>query len=365
VAHDFNNLLTAINGYSDVALSTLGDGDNPRVRGAVEQIRRAGERAAGLTQQLLAFSRRQTLRPEVVDINAIVGEYVSLLARVLGEQVVLETTFGDDLPAVKADPVQLGQVIMNLAVNARDAMPDGGTLHIETATDESGAVSVIVSDSGEGIDPETRARIFEPFFTTKEPGSGTGLGLATVLGIVEQSGGTIDVSSEPGEGARFIVRLPATNEPTEPPAEDVPPAPPPGAETIMLVEDEDVVRELVATILEEEGYVVVSAASPRQALRLLEVVRPDLLLTDVVMPEMNGMELARRVLEQQPGIAVLYTSGYAADVVTDRNVLGPADAFIQKPYPAAALTDMVRRLLESHSRPNSELSSVKKTASAA
>jgi two-component system cell cycle sensor histidine kinase/response regulator CckA len=331
----------------------------------VEQIRRAGERAAGLTQQLLAFSRRQTLRPEVVNINAIVGEYVSLLARVLGEHVVLETAFGADLPAVKADPVQLGQVVMNLAVNARDAMPDGGTLRIETATDESGAVNVIVSDTGQGIEPEIRERIFEPFYTTKEPGSGTGLGLATVLGIVEQSGGTIDVSSEPGQGARFVVRLPATTEVTEPPAQEPPPATPARAATILLVEDEDVVRELVATILEEEGYDVVTAASPRQALRLAEATHPDLLLTDVVMPEMNGMELARRVLEQYPGIAVLYTSGYAADVVTDRNVLGPTDAFIQKPYPAAALTDMVRRLLETHSRPNRELSSMKKTASAA
>jgi PAS domain S-box-containing protein len=363
VAHDFNNLLTAINGYSDVALGVLEDTDS-RARHAVEEIRRAGERAAELTQQLLAFGRRQTLRPKVVSVNEIVEDCAGLLHRVLGEDIVLRTRLEPAVANVLADPGQLSQVLMNLAVNARDAMPAGGELRIETAN-EGPFVRVDVVDDGDGMDAETRARAFDPFFTTKELGSGTGLGLATVLGIVQQSGGRIEAISEPGEGATFSVFLPATEEraTSSPAPRDTEPVEVTGR--ILVVEDDHIVRGLVAETLEDAGFEVVEAALPSVALELVENGELDLLLTDIVMPEMNGRELARRILELRPGLRVLYTSGYAADVVSERGALDEGDAFIQKPYPTSALVEAVRELLAGQPRPKSELSSAKKSASPA
>jgi len=330
----------------------------------VEEIRRAGERAAELTQQLLAFGRRQTLRPKVVSVNEIVVDCAGLLHRVLGEDVALRTKLDPTVAKVLADPGQLSQVLMNLAVNARDAMPGGGELLIETANDGP-FVRVDVVDDGEGMDAETRARAFDPFFTTKELGSGTGLGLATVLGIVQQSGGRVDVLSEPGRGSTFSVFLPATEE--QAPAPPAPRAAEPVAISgrILVVEDDHIVRGLVAETLQDAGFEVIEAALPSAALELVETEDFDLLLTDIVMPEMNGRELARRILELRPGLRVLYTSGYAADVVSERGALDEGDAFIQKPYPTAALVEAVRELLAGQPRPKSELSSAKNSASAA
>ncbi len=354
VAHDFNNLLTAINGYSDVVLTALDGDEDARIRHAVEEIRRAGERAAELTRQLLAFGRRQTLRPEVVSLNAIVDDYAGLLQRALGEDIAMKTVLEPRLAHVKADPGQLGQVLMNLAVNARDAMPGGGSLTIETSNvslcgfhglPDGRYVRLGVADTGDGIDPRIRQRIFDPFFTTKEPGSGTGLGLATVLGIVEQSGGAVEVESQDGPGAVFAVYLPETDEPAAPAAD--PEADPAsiGSGTVLVVEDEEIVRELVTTMLREAGFRVVAAATAADALEIVAGERIDLLLTDVVMPGMNGRELAQHVLELRPGVRVLFTSGYAADVIADRGVLDPDDEFIQKPYPTAALVEAVNRML--------------------
>jgi len=363
VAHDFNNLLTAINGYSDVALAALEDTDS-RARHAVEEIRRAGERAAELTQQLLAFGRRQTLRPKVVSVNEIVEDCAGLLHRVLGEDVALRTKLDSTVANVLADPGQLGQVLMNLAVNARDAMPGGGELRIETANDGP-FVRVDVVDDGEGMDAETRAKAFDPFFTTKELGSGTGLGLATVLGIVQQSGGRVDVVSEPGEGTTFSVFLPATEEQVTEPAPLSADEPAALTGRILVVEDDHAVRALVVETLEDAGFEVIEAPLPSAALELVDGEDLDLLLTDIVMPEMNGRELARRILELRPGLRVLYTSGYAADVVSERRALDEGDAFIQKPYPTAALIEAVRELLAGQPRPKSELSSAKNSASPA
>jgi len=361
IAHDFNNLLTAINGYAEIALRALPERDGEKVRRGLEEIRRAGERAAELTQQLLAFSRQQMLRPEVVDLNAVVENYASVLERLLGEDVELELRTAVGVGRVRVDPGQLGQVILNLAVNARDAMPNGGRLAIETRAVPGGAarphglppgdyVELVVTDTGHGMDDETRARVFDPFFTTKEPGAGTGLGLSTVLGIVEQSGGAITVASTRGGGSTFRVFLPrveaAAPEP-EPPIEPERPA----AATILLVEDEEIVRSLVAEFLADAGYEVLEAAAPSEALELADRIEEiDLLVSDVVMPEMNGRELATRLLERRPGLRVLYISGYTGDVVAGRGVIGEGDAFLQKPFSGTELLRRVAELLPARAR---------------
>jgi two-component system, cell cycle sensor histidine kinase and response regulator CckA len=330
VAHDFNNLLLVINGYSEFLSSSLVD---ERQRHFAAEIRSAGERAAGLTQQLLAFSRRQVLQPRVVDLNESIRDLHGMLRSLIGEGIRVELSLDGDLRAIEADPGQVGQVLLNLAVNARDAMAGSGTLEISTfnAGDE---VVLEVADTGTGMDEATRSRIFEPFFTTKDVGQGTGLGLSTVYGVVTQSGGTIDVRSAPGEGTTFSIRLPATDrvEAVEP---DVDVAGTTAAERILVVDDEQIVRDLLAHTLRRQGYDVEVAAGARDA-RALEGPW-DLLLTDVVMPEMDGVELARHVDARQ----VLFMSGY-----DQRALAESAGAFLQKPFSGDELARSIRALLD-------------------
>src|SRR5881398_3958214 len=310
IAHDFNNILTAITGHADLLLEDLGHHD-PR-RADVDEIRRSAERAAGLTRQLLAFSRQQVLQPKVVDLNALVLDMDKLLRRLIGEDVELATVLDPALGRVTADPGQLEQVIVNLAVNARDAMPNGGRLTLETKNVDLDAdyptdrvtipagryVMLVISDTGTGMDAQTRARIFEPFFTTKVPGKGTGLGLATVHGIVAQSGGTITVESAPDQGSTFTIYLPQVDAPVEAAAPPVPvERPPRGSETVLLAEDEPAVRTIAQQALERHGYTVLAAPSGAAALALAaqHAATIDLLLTDVVMPGMSGRDLADRL----------------------------------------------------------------------
>jgi len=330
VAHDFNNLLLAINGYSELLADSL---EAPEQRRFAEQIRAAGQRAAGLTHQLLAFSRRQVLQTRVLDLNDCVREIDDMLARLIGAGIEIRTELASDLQAVEADPGQMGQVLLNLAVNARDAMPNGGTLTIATRNQGPWAV-LEVSDTGVGIDVETQAHIFDPFFTTKDVGEGTGLGLSTVYGIVTQSGGTMSVQSAPGEGAAFVVRLPATAA--------VPSTSSGGggdleggADRILVVDDEEIVRELLARLLRGQGYQVTVASCAREA---RAVDGPfDLLITDVVMPETDGVQLAAEL----PIDRVLFISGY------DQNSLIEGDAhFLQKPFDRAELVYAVRAILD-------------------
>jgi two-component system cell cycle sensor histidine kinase/response regulator CckA len=360
VAHDFNNLLTAINGYSDFLVSQLDQG-SPLHRDAVE-IQRAAQRAAALTNQLLAFSRRQVLQPRIVSLNSVVSDVDALLQRLIGEDIRLETIVDPQLGSVRADPGQLEQVIVNLAVNARDAMPAGGKLTIETRAvtlrqelaAEGGRVPagsyavLAVSDTGVGISPEVRPHLFEPFFTTKEPGKGTGLGLATAFGIVKQSGGEIVLESSPGAGASFQVYLPVVAEPhrEQPPARRPPVAGPQA--TILLVEDEEMVRALVRQVLEREGYGILEAGDGPAALRLARSHEAgiDLLLTDVVMPQMSGYELAKAMTELQPELRVLFTSGYANEAIVSAGRAAADCSFIGKPFSPDDLAAKVRELLE-------------------
>jgi len=361
VAHDFNNLLTAINGYSDMALESLPPQEND-LRHSLEEIRRAGERAAELTRQLLAFSRQQVLRPEPVELSAIIEGYLAIFKRLVGEDITVHTKLDPSLPTVHADPGQLGQVLLNLVVNARDAMPDGGELRIETAIVEIDGgnlaavpparyVTLTVSDTGLGMDELTVQRVFEPFFTTKPPGKGTGMGLSTVHGIVQQSGGMIIVRSKPDEGASFRVYLPvagqtAVTRETEPAAAESD-----GDATILVVEDEPLVRGIMQEMLESLGYRVLAAQAPHEAIAIAESAEAfDLVLTDVVMPEMNGHELALRLVELRPGVPILYTSGYTGDVVEARGVLDAHDSFLQKPFTLAALAAKVRTALAGRDR---------------
>lgn len=361
IAHDFNNLLTVINGYGDIALDQCGE--NTGVRDSLTEIRRAGSRAAELTQQLLALSRRQVLMPEVVDLNEVVTEHASMLARLLGEDIVLQVTPNAREGYVEADPGQLTQVILNLAANARDAMPTGGELGIRTATLEQvdevpglglsagSYVTLEVTDTGSGMDAATQRKIFDPFFTTKEVGKGTGLGLSTVLGIVEQSKGHIDIRSKPGEGTTFTIYLPRSEPPTAAPAVTTTDTHAQANETVLLVEDNDVVRELVHTILLERGYTVLVADGPSAAIVIADSCAEEihLLVTDVVMPEMNGRELAERLLEARPHMRALYMSGYPNDAMIARGVLPSGMLFLQKPFTAAQLGATARRALASAS----------------
>ena len=330
VAHDFNNLLLAITGYADFLIASLTD---PTQKRYAEQIQSAGERAAALTHQLLAFSRRQVLQPRVVNLNECVLEIETMLRRLIGEGVQVDLELEPALRPVEADPSQIGQVLLNLAVNARDAMSGHGTLTISTRNDDHEVV-LAVTDDGAGMDEETRVRLFEPFFTTKDVGEGTGLGLSTVYGIVAQSGGSIDVHSAPGLGATFSIRLPVTHAiPREERA--VPPAPAGGVERILVVDDEKVVRELLAQMLREQGYDVEVAGTAREA-RALEGPW-DLLLTDVVMPETDGVKLSKQIDARH----VLFISGY------DQQALVAGDAsFLQKPFSRDELTGAVRALFD-------------------
>jgi two-component system cell cycle sensor histidine kinase/response regulator CckA len=361
VAHDFNNILTAISGYTDMLLDDANPGD-PR-RQDLEEIRTAAQRAAGLTRQLLAFSRKQVLQTRVLDLNAVVQTLEKMLRRLIGEDIALVFTPGADLGAVRADPGQLEQVILNLAVNSRDAMPEGGKLTIETANitlDESyvrehtGAapgryVLLAVSDTGIGMDEETRSHMFEPFFTTKEQGKGTGLGLATVYGIVKQSGGYVWVYSEPGRGATFKIYLPRVDEPVDG-EESVSGLPEVagGGETVLLAEDDAGVRQVVAEVLTQKGYRVLRADDGQTALALArenrEAVR--LLITDIVMPGMPGRELAGLVVALCPGVRVLFMSGYTDDAVVRHGVLQEGTPYLQKPFTPRALALKVRDVLD-------------------
>jgi PAS domain S-box-containing protein len=361
IAHDFNNLLTVIIGYSDLALHQLPPG--AAVRSDVEEIRHAGKSAAALTQQLLAFGRKQILQPQIVDLNVIVARMSVLLRRLIGEDVELGTRLAAPLDRACVDAGQIEQIIMNLALNARDAMPLGGTLTVETANVELDAqwvaqhpeasegrhVMLAVSDTGIGMDQEVQGHLFEPFFTTKERGTGTGLGLATVYGIVKQSGGSIFVYSEPGHGTTFKIFLPRTEQAADP--ADAPrsgPPPPGGTETVLLVEDQPAVRLVTATTLARHGYTVLEAAGGAEALALLENHggHLHLLLTDVIMPGMTGRDLAERLLTARPHLRVLYTSGYTDGTIVQRRILDEGMAFLQKPYTPDVLLQKVRHLLD-------------------
>jgi len=363
IAHDFNNLLTAILGNTQLLLRELPPGDSKR--GDVEEIRKASERAASLTRQLLAYSRRQMLQPEVLDLNVVVAEMDKMLRRLIGEHIALVAVATPDLGRVRADPNQIEQVIVNLAVNARDAMPDGGKLTIETANvdlDDTFAQAhlgsvpgsyalLAVTDTGAGMDASVRAHLFEPFFTTKEVGKGTGLGLATVYGIVKQSGGYISVYSEPGRGTSFKIYLPRIETPAATPPGPQKGGAARGSETVLVVEDEPAVLTLSRRALEAQGYVVLAASDPVAALRVVERHGGTihLLLTDVVMPGFSGRELADRLTAQRPGIRVLFMSGYPGDAVVQHGTLPSGSAFLQKPFSPDGLARKVRDVLDAHS----------------
>lgn len=365
IAHDFNNMLTAINGYSDLTLRQLPE-DNP-LRKNILNIKTAGERSAMLTNQLLAFSRQQVLHPEVVKPNEIIAETAQMLERVIGEDISLEIELNPNIGRVKVDPGQLSQIIMNLAVNARDAMPTGGRLGIETENiflDPDSAqgftdlrpgpyVRIAVADTGTGISDADLARIFEPFFTTKEVGRGTGLGLATVYGIVRQSGGSIDVKSTVGSGTTFTVHLPRLTEQIPLSFKtETPHAVAIGGETILLVEDEEIVRSLLKSLLEACGYKVIEAASGAAALSVCDAGETiDLMMTDLVMPKMSGRELAEKIVRKLPGLPVIFTSGYTDDTILRDGATNDEVHFIQKPFTFEAVSAKVRELLDLSSRP--------------
>ena len=361
VAHDFNNILTAIIGYSELLQGKFELGD-PRLND-LEEIRQAAERAASLTRQLLAFSRKQIFAPKVLNLNNLILNLDKMLRRLLSEDIKLVTIPGENLGEVMADPGQIEQVILNLAVNARDAMPRGGVITIETQNvflDAAYAqkyvevqpgdyVMLAVSDTGSGLDEASRARIFEPFFTTKKLGQGTGLGLSTVHGIIKQSGGHITVYSEVGQGATFKVYLPRLRQPVQ--AEAAAPASytlDRGTETILLVEDEDMVRQVARRILEMHGYTVLEAASGPDALLVSQKTPGSihLMLTDVVMPGMSGGETAERLQAQRPELKVLFMSGHTENSIVHHGVLDPGVAFIQKPFRSERLVHQVRQMLD-------------------
>jgi PAS domain S-box-containing protein len=363
LAHDFNNLLTVVIGYSDLLMQRLSADD--RLRPAMEEIKKAGEQAASLTRQLLAFSRKQALQPQVLDLSSLLSNVDKMLQRVIGEDIELVTHLPPGLGHVKADPGQIEQVIMNLALNARDAMPQGGQLTLEAANvelDSSYAsshesvvpghfVMLAMSDTGTGMDAETQAHIFEPFFTTKEKGKGTGLGLSTVYGIIKQSGGNIWVYSEPARGTTFKIYLPRVDQAVEliTPGELGVEELSQGSETILLVEDEEAVRSLAREVLECRGYHVLEAKGAIEALQVGEQhkERIHLLLTDVVMPQMSGRELAEHLAPLRPETKVLYMSGYADNAVVHHGLLDPGTALLQKPFTADALARKLREVLDS------------------
>jgi two-component system cell cycle sensor histidine kinase/response regulator CckA len=361
VAHDFNNLLTAILGYTNLVLDELGPAHPSRPD--VEQIQHAAESAASLTRQLLAFSRRQVLQPEILDLNLVVGNIESLLRRLIGEQIQFVTDLAPTVGHVNADQGQLEQVLMNLAINARDAMAGGGRLTIATrdvtvtpdiaklhrGLQPGDYVLLEVGDTGSGMDAHVLAHLFEPFFTTKKRGQGTGLGLATVYGIIKQSGGYIAVDTEVGKGTTFSIYLPPTRLPQ--PATPEPrsrPRPEGGSETILLVEDQPEVRAIARTILSRRGYTVLEADGGVAALEIARTHEAtiDLLLTDVIMPVIGGQELARQVLGMRPGVRVLFASGYTDDVLIQQGVLQPGAEWIQKPFSRESLLQKVRAVLD-------------------
>jgi PAS domain S-box-containing protein len=360
VAHDFNNLLTIISGYGQLAYDVLGA--ESELRPYMDEILKAGERASALVRRLLAFTRRQALEPQVLDLNSVVTGTEKMVRRLIGEDIEVVTVLPPGLGAVRSDPAQLEQVLVNLSVNARDAMPNGGKLLIETANvnlNETYAdfhvavtpglyVMLAVSDTGSGMDAYTRAHMFEPFFTTKEKGKGTGLGLATVYGVVKQSGGNVWVYSEKGKGTTFKIYLPRVDAPVEPPPKLVRASPPQGSETILLVEDEEGIRSLVLGILQARGYTVLETGRPLEALAISKKFDGPihLLFTDVVMPQMSGREVAAQITSARPSTKVLYMSGYTDNAIAYHGVLDPGVPFLQKPFTPEALAQKVREVLD-------------------
>jgi signal transduction histidine kinase len=362
VAHDLNNMLVVILGYSDMLLADKEIAG--RGKKQLELMRQAGLRCRDLVSQLLAFSRKQTLKMESLDLNSLLLEFERLLQKTIREDIEIRILPCHDIPMIKADRGQLEQILLNLAINAQDAMPGGGVLSIETGVadlDEKSAarqlestsgrfVMLMVSDTGHGMDRETREHIFEPFFTTKELGQGTGLGLATVYGIVRQHQGNIWVYSEPGEGTIFKIYLPAMDTSTQADQLAVQEVPSVvlGHETVLVVEDNDMVREFAISVLEDQGYTVLSATNGSQCLELLETHSGplDLLLTDVIMPDMNGKDVYELVMQSYPKVKVLYMSGYTENVISSHGVLDGDVVFIQKPFTVQALAGKVREVLE-------------------
>jgi signal transduction histidine kinase len=362
VAHDFNNLLTAIIGYTDLIAERIDPAD-PTARD-VGEIRKAADRAAGLTRQLLAFSRKQLLSPSVINLNDTTSGLLQMLPRVIGDHIRTTATLSDSLAPVKADASQMEQVFINLVLNARDAMPMGGLLSIETANveldderlaNESLAVPpgpyvmMAIGDTGTGMDAATRERAFEPFFTTKPKGKGTGLGLATVYGIIDQSGGAIYLDTAPGRGTIVRIYLPATDDVAEAgKVEAAPPSADRGTETLLLVEDNEAVRSLAARALHRRGYKVFEARSGEEALKLTEThgLRPDLLITDVIMPGLSGPNLAARLTHAQPRLRVLYVSGSTDDANADHGAVVGQAPLLQKPFTPSTLAERIRAILD-------------------
>jgi nitrogen-specific signal transduction histidine kinase/ActR/RegA family two-component response regulator len=361
VAHDFNNILTVITGHSELLLRQL-DADDPRRKNA-EQIEKAAYRAAALTRQLLTFSRKQVIEPRVLKLNAVILNLEKMLRRLIGEDIEFRTLLDSAAGHIKADPGQIEQVIMNLAVNARDAMPNGGKLTVTTANTTldkkhlnnfsdmcaGDYVMIAIEDTGTGMSEEVKAHLFEPFFTTKPPGKGTGLGLATCFGIVKQNTGHINVHSELGRGTTFKIYFPQVQSALEAPRVRIMPTEVAGGnETVLLVEDEPVVRELAAATLREKGYTVVEAVNGEEGLRMARQHdgKIDLVLTDVVMPVMGGKEMADALSTSHPDTKILFTSGYTEDAMGHHGVLRPGILFLQKPYMTTALSRKVREVLD-------------------
>jgi two-component system, cell cycle sensor histidine kinase and response regulator CckA len=360
VAHDFANLLTLIAGYTDILLNRVHEKDP--IRPELDEIRKAANRGARLTAQLLGFTRGQSVEPQPLNLNAVVADLQRMLGLVIGEHVDLVTDFSPDLQQVFADPGQMEQVIMNLILNARDAMPGGGRIRIETANTEISeslarehgirrgpCVTLSISDTGHGIDAESIGHIFEPFFTTKEKGKGTGLGLSTVHRIIQESGGDVWAQSTLGQGATFTICLPRAPQPANRGVEVAPPrVQTSGSETLLLVEDEDGVRRLLNHVLHKRGYNVIEASNGEEALRLFERrgSEIELVLTDMVMPQMGGRELGERLRELNPGVKIIYMSGYTDDVLVRTGALGPGMSFLQKPLRPEVLAAKVRETLD-------------------
>jgi CheY-like chemotaxis protein len=357
VAHDFNNLLTVISGYGQLALEASGNAPAAHLGAYIREILTSAQRASGLTGQLLAFSRRQIVQPKILDLRDLLRNMERLLQRMIGEHVDLTVRYGSDPCLIRADAHQIEQVLMNLAINARDAMPLGGTLDIDCRVlaepvEGSGpgplGVVVEVADNGIGMEEAVKAQMFEPFFTSKDKGKGTGLGLSTVYGIVSQAGGRIEAESQPGEGTRFRIYFPLASGAVEeitPPVRDRAPV---GLETVLLVEDEASVRALAETILLRLGYRVLAAESGEKALEIWEKCggRIDILLTDVIMPRIGGGELAHKLRESNPRLKVLFMSGYTDDMLASHGVMAGETQLIQKPFTAEALGRKLRSVLD-------------------